>query len=57
MGNRSPHLLRGLRNPDADAEAVDNAEQEILRVARIADAFNNAILTEINTRQKHHENH
>lgn len=32
-----------LRNPDADADAVDGAEKEILRVARIADAFTNAI--------------
>ena len=32
-----------LRNPGADADAVDNAEKEILRVARIADAFHDAI--------------
>lgn len=35
-----------LRNPDADADAVDNAEKEILRVARIADAFANAVRQE-----------
>ena len=32
-----------LRNPDADADAIADAESEILRVARIADAFKNAI--------------
>jgi hypothetical protein len=32
-----------LRNPEADSEAIAGAESEILRVARIADAFHNAI--------------
>lgn len=32
-----------LRNPEASAEAVEGAKQEILRVARIADAFSQAV--------------
>jgi len=32
-----------LRNPGADSEAIAGAENEIMRVARIADAFHNAI--------------
>jgi hypothetical protein len=32
-----------LRNPEADPEVIAGAESEILRVARIADAFMNAI--------------
>lgn len=32
-----------LQNAEASTEAVDGAKQEILRVARIADAFHNAI--------------
>jgi hypothetical protein len=35
--------LSVLRNPGADSEAIAGAESEILRVARIADAFKNAI--------------
>ena len=32
-----------LQNPEASPEAVEGAKQEILRVARIADAFSQAI--------------
>ena len=32
-----------LCNPEASAEAVEGAKQEILRVARIADAFSQAV--------------
>ena len=38
--------LAVLRNPDADPEVIAGAESEILRVARIADAFKNAIMHE-----------
>lgn len=32
-----------LQNPEASTEAVEGAKQEILRVARIADAFRQAV--------------